>query len=89
MKVTQYGKLRTVKVSSSAGAKMIKRYDETGSREDRHRKGRTRIASAAEDRFISCQPQKLQPKKMLQSSSNRHMSTSTVQRRLHESGLHG
>jgi hypothetical protein len=26
---------------------------------------------------------------MLQSSSNRHMSTSTVQRRLHESGLHG
>ena len=26
---------------------------------------------------------------MLQSSSNRHISTSTVQRRLHESGLHG
>jgi hypothetical protein len=24
-----------------------------------------------------------------QSSSNRHISTSTVQRRLHESGLHG
>ena len=26
---------------------------------------------------------------MLQSSSNRHISTSTLQRRLHESGLHG
>ena len=26
---------------------------------------------------------------MIQSSSNRHISTSTVQRRLHESGLHG
>jgi hypothetical protein len=38
--------------SSSAVAKTIKRYEETGSHEDRHRKGRPRVASAAEDKFI-------------------------------------
>jgi transposase len=43
---------RTLKVSSSLVAKTIKRYDETGSREDRHRKGRPRVTSAAEDKFI-------------------------------------
>jgi transposase len=42
---------RTLKVSSSAVAKTIKRYDEIGSHEDRHRKGRPRVTSAAE--FIS------------------------------------
>ncbi|CDQ68847.1 unnamed protein product [Oncorhynchus mykiss] len=41
---------RTLKVSSSAVAKTIKRYDETGSHEDRHRKGRPRVTSAAEDK---------------------------------------
>jgi transposase len=44
--------LRTLKVSSSAVAKTIKRYDETGSCEERHRKGRPRVNSAAEDKFI-------------------------------------
>jgi hypothetical protein len=78
-----------LKVSSSAVAKTIKRYDETGSHEDRHRKGRPRVTSAAEDKFIrvnctsDCSPI------ASQSSSNRHISTSTVQRRLHESGHHG
>jgi hypothetical protein len=43
---------RTLKVPSSAAAKTIKRYDETGSHEDRHRKGRLRVTSAAEDQFI-------------------------------------
>ena len=44
-------------------AKTIQRYDETGSHDDRHRKGRPRVTSAAEDnKFISFQPQKLQPK---------------------------
>jgi transposase len=38
---------RTLKVSSSAVAKTIKRYDETGSYEDRHRNGRPRVTSAA------------------------------------------
>ena len=33
-------------------AKTIKSYDETGSNEDRHRKGRPRVTSAAEDKFI-------------------------------------
>ena len=42
---------RTLKVSSSAVAKTLKRYDETGS-EGRHMKGTPRVTSAAEDKFI-------------------------------------
>jgi transposase len=55
---------RTLKVSPGAVAKTIKRYDETGSREDRHRKGSPRVTSAAEDKFIrgtslrNCRPNK-------------------------------
>ena len=55
---------RTLNVSSSAVAKTIKRYDETGTQEDRHRKGRPRLTSAAEDKFIrvnctlDCSPNK-------------------------------
>jgi transposase len=54
---------RTLKVSSSAVAKNIKRYDETGSHEDHHRKG-PRVTSAAEDTFMrvtslrNCSPNK-------------------------------
>jgi hypothetical protein len=33
-------------------AKSIKCYDETGSHEDCHRKGRPRVTSAADDRFF-------------------------------------
>jgi hypothetical protein len=54
-----------MKVSQSgAVAKTIKHYDETGSHEDRHRKGRARLTSAAEDKFIrvnctsDCSPNK-------------------------------
>jgi transposase len=43
---------RISKFSSSAVAKTIKRYDETGSHEDRHRKGRPRVTSAGEDKVI-------------------------------------
>jgi transposase len=43
---------RTLKVSSSAIAKTIKRFDVTGSHEDRHKKGRPRVTSAAEEKFI-------------------------------------
>ena len=68
------------KVSSSAVAKTTKRYDETSSHEDRHRKGRPRVTSAAEDKFIRVTSL---------SSSNRHISTSIVQRRLCKSGLRG
>ena len=82
---------RTLKVSLFAAAKTIKCYDETGPHEDCHRKGRPRVTSAAEDKFI---------KKLLASgiaaqvnaspsASNRHISTSTVQRRLRESGRRG
>ena len=43
---------RTLNISSSAIAKSTKGYDETGSLEDRHRKGRLRVTFAAEDKFI-------------------------------------
>ena len=67
--------------------KTIKRNDETGSHEVRHRKGRPRVTSAAEDKFIrvtslrNCSP----------SISRVQVTetTSAVQRRLCESGLHG
>ena len=55
---------RTLKVSSSAVAKTIKCYDETGSHEDHHRKGRSRVTSAAENKLIrvnctsDCSPNK-------------------------------
>ena len=81
---------RTFKVSSSAVAKNIKRYDETGSQErkTRHRKGRPRVTSAAEDKFIRVTSlRNHSPNKL--SSSNRYISTTIVQRRLRESGLHG
>ena len=42
---------RTLKVSSSDVAKTIKRYDETGSLEDRQRNGRRRVTYVAEDKF--------------------------------------
>ena len=45
--------LRTLNVSSSAVTKTIKRYDETGSQEDRPRKERPRVTSAAENMFIT------------------------------------
>jgi hypothetical protein len=43
---------RTLKVPSRAVTKTIKHYNETGSHEDRHRKGNPRVTSAAEDKFI-------------------------------------
>jgi hypothetical protein len=47
-----------------AVTKTIKRYDETGSHEHHHRKGRPRVTSAAEDKSLLelTEPQKLQPK---------------------------
>jgi hypothetical protein len=53
-----------LKVSSSAVAKTIKHYDETGSYEDHHRNGRPRVTPAVEDKFIrvknlrNCSPNK-------------------------------
>jgi transposase len=43
---------RTLKVSSSAVTKTIRCYDETVPHENRHRKGRPRVTSAADDTFI-------------------------------------
>ena len=82
---------RTLKVSSSAVEKTIKRYDETGSHEDRHRNGRHRVTSAAEHKFIRELPASEIAAQInaSQSSSNRHISTLTAQRRLYKSGLHG
>jgi hypothetical protein len=60
-----------LKVSSSAGAKTIKHYDETGSHEDHHRK-EGRVTSAAEDVHA---PQIAAQIHASQSSSDRHIST--------------
>ena len=53
MKVSQP---RKCQVSSSAVAKTIKHYDETGSHEDHHWKERPRVTSDAEDKFIKKLP---------------------------------
>jgi transposase len=45
--------IRKISRTASTVAKNIKCYDETGSHEDRHRNGRPRVTSAAEDMFIS------------------------------------
>ncbi|XP_073529695.1 uncharacterized protein [Phyllobates terribilis] len=89
---------KTLKVSPSAVAKTIKRYKETGSHEDRPRKGRPRVTSASEDKFIgvtSLRNRRLTVAQIrdqvnaTQSSSSRHISTTTVKRRLCVAGLHG
>ena len=51
MKVSQSGTFQ-FKVSSSAVTKTINRYEETDSHEDRHRKGKPKVTSTAEDKFI-------------------------------------
>ena len=83
--------IRKMSTTSSAVAKSIKHYDETGSHEDRHKKGIHRVTSAAEDKFIRVNytSEIAAQINVSQSSSNRHISTSTIQRRLCESGLHG
>jgi hypothetical protein len=45
-------KVKNLKVYLSAVAKITKRFDETVSHEDRHRKWKPRVTSAAEDKFI-------------------------------------
>ncbi|KAL7874590.1 hypothetical protein SRHO_G00055600 [Serrasalmus rhombeus] len=89
---------KTLKVSPSAVAKTIKRYKETGSHEDRPRKGRPRVTSAAEDKFIrvtSLRNRRLTAGQIrdqvnaTQNSSSRHISRTTVKRRLCASCPHG
>jgi transposase len=84
----------TFQVSSSAVAKTIVHYDEAGSYEDRHRKARPRVNSEAEDNLIRdtslinwqlTAPQIAPHRVQITDTSL----TSTFQRRLCESGLHG
>jgi transposase len=55
---------RSLNVSSSAVVKTIKHFDDTGSHEDHLRKGRPRVTSSAEDKYITvtrlrnCSPNK-------------------------------
>ena len=88
----------TSNVSPRAVAKTIKGFNETGSHEDRSRKVRQRVTSADEKEFIwvtSLRNPKLTAAQIrdqmntTQSPSSRHISTTTVRRRLRESGLHG
>ena len=85
-------------MSPTAVAKNIKGYGNTGSDEDCPRKGRPRVSSAAEDKLIRftrlrnrklTAPQIRAQMNATQSSRSRHISTSTVQRILHKSGLYG
>ena len=78
---------KTLNVSPSAVAKTIKHYNETGSHEDRPRKGRPRVTSAAEDKFIrvtSLRNRRLTAAQIrdqlnaTQSSSSRHISRTNV-----------
>jgi transposase len=78
---------RTLKVSSSAVSKTIKGYDETGSHEDRHRNGRPRTLL---QKISSLDLPALEIAAQInasQSSIKRHISTSTVQKGLRDSGL--
>ena len=87
MKVSQWGTFQ--EHSLNAVAKTIQRYDETVSHEDLHRKGRPRVTSAAEDKFIKVTSlRNYSPNKCFRVPVT-DISTSTVQRRLCESGLHG
>ena len=93
MKVSEYGQLRTLKVSSSAVAKTINHYDET------ENETLMRTATGKEDpelpllqRISSLELPASEIAAQInasRTSSNRHISTSTVQRRLRESSLHG
>ena len=80
---------RTLKVSSNAVAKTIKRYDETVSHEDHHKKGRELPLQQRTSSLELPASEIAAQINASQSSSNRHISTSTVQRRLRESDLHG
>ena len=71
---------RTLKANSSAITKTIKRYDKTGSHEDRHRKGRTRVTlELTHSNYSSNKCFRVQVTD----------TSSTVHRRLRESDLHG
>ncbi|CAJ0946379.1 unnamed protein product [Ranitomeya imitator] len=83
-------------MSPSAVAKTIKRYKEPGSHEDRPRKGRPRVTSASENKFIrftslrNCRLTAAQIRDQVnatQSSSSRHISTTTVKGTLCAAGL--
>ena len=69
--------------------KTIKRYDETGSHEARHRNVDSELPLLQRISSLELPGSEIAAQKNAsQSSSNRHISTSTVQRRLREQGLH-
>lgn len=88
---------KALTVSPSTVAKTIKCYNETGSHKDHSRKERRRVTSAAQEELIwvaslrkrtLSEPQIRAQKHDTQSSSSRHICKSTVQGKLHESGLY-
>uniref|UniRef100_A0A3B3I9K8 Transposase Tc1-like domain-containing protein n=1 Tax=Oryzias latipes TaxID=8090 RepID=A0A3B3I9K8_ORYLA len=89
---------KTLKVSPCAVTKTIKCCKETGSHANHPRRGRPRVTSAVE--YKSIQVTSLRNGRLTaaqireqvngtQSSSSRHISTTSVQRRLCETGIHG
>ena len=82
--------VRTLQVSSSAVTKTIKRYDELALMRTAIGKEDPELPLLQRMRSLELTaPQLAAQINASQSSSNRHISISTVQRRLRESGLHG
>ncbi|MBN3288591.1 TCB1 transposase, partial [Polyodon spathula] len=79
----------------TAVAKIIKRFEETGTHEDRTRSGRPRLTSESENKLIrvkSLQNRRLtvpEIQAQLKATRRTDVSTSTAQRRLREAGLTG
>ena len=82
---------RHLNVHQSTISRLWHRFQATGSVEDRHRSGRPRVTTAAEDRFIRLRH--LRDRFTTASSTaqslpaGRHVSDQTVRNRLHDAGL--
>ena len=86
---------RTLQLSVTAVAKTVKRFEQTGTHEDRKRSGRPRVTSKSENKFIrvtSLRNRRLTAPEIqaqLNATRSTDVSTSTVQRRLRDAGLKG
>lgn len=83
------------KASQAAVVKTLKRKKETGENKSRQRSGRPRVTSKSEDKFICVQSKRQRTRtapeirEELNSTRQKPVSVTTVQRRLREKGLKG
>ena len=86
---------RTLQLSVTTVAKTVKRFEQTGTLEDRKRSGRPRVTSKSDNKFIrvtSLRNRRLTAPEIqaqLNATRSTDVSTSTVQRRLRDAGLKG